>query len=365
MSASNTNMTPEQREARRAQRARERARKKKILTIVSCVVFFLALAIVVLLILFVKGKIDADNRAVMADSVQDFQMAYAGDKTTFDTSSGSGGAQSTDAASTQDLPSIDTSVLRSSQAYMERLSDSAQVFDQGGDDRIYPASMTKIMTAILGMEHLDDLSKTYTFTGDEFADWAEATMAGFAAGDEATYTDILHGIMLPSGSDASHAIAIAVAGSDSAFVDMMNQKAQEIGMANTHFTNVTGLQDADHYSTCKDIAKLLQYAMKNDQFRAIMGSHSYTTAPLKSNAAGLTFTSTLSRNGFTYDLDNGVLIEGGKTGFTDEAGHCLASAAKTADGTEYILVTAGAAGGADEIPQLQDADDIYSQLPQA
>jgi len=354
---------------RKERRAQERERKKKILLYVSLVVIVLAILIVVVLIVLLRAHMKAEEATVATTSELQFNIQYAGEQTEFSSSESTSSSNSVVASSenedTSVLPTIDLSGISSTHAVMERLSDGAVCADLGSTEQIYPASMTKMMTAILAIENLPDLSKTYTFDGSEFdtAYANGATTVGYQSGDTATYTDILYGIMLPSGADCCYAIANAVSGDESDFVNLMNQKAQELGMNDTHFSNCVGLQAEDHYTTCADLATLLKYALQNDTFRVIFTSSVYTTDPTSDYPSGITMSSTMFMALVNSTLDNGATIEGGKTGFTDEAGHCLASLARAQDGTEYILVTAGAAGGVNDTPNVDDAITVYSQLP--
>ncbi|MEE8835956.1 MAG: D-alanyl-D-alanine carboxypeptidase [Eubacteriales bacterium] len=361
--------TEEAKELRKQRRARERERKRKILLIISLIVVILAALIIVVLVILFRARMKAEETTVAATSELQFDIHYSGDKSSFSDSSADSSSASVVQSSSEntaaELPVIDLSAVSSPDVIMERLSDGAPCADSNSGAQIYPASMTKMMTAIVAIENLGDLSQTYTFDGSEFdtAYANDATTVGWKAGETATYEDILYGAMLPSGADACYALANATAGSESAFVDKMNQKAQELGMASTHFANCVGLQDTNHYTTCADMATLLKYALQNDTFRTIFTTPVYTTDPTDSHPTGITLSSTMFMNLASSELDNGAVIEGGKTGYTNEAGHCLASLASTSDGTEYILVTAGAAGGVNDTPHIDDAITIYSQLP--
>lgn len=362
----------ENREERKARKARERALKRKILLIISSIVIVLAIIIVLVLVILLKGRIDAENNQIGSEAVTSLSMTYVGDKTVFSSSdenitSNSSTNGSTETEDLGPVPTIDISNVSSPDVYMVRVKDNAQVLDQNSTARIYPASMTKIMTVLVAIEHIDDLSATYTFDGTEFnTAYAQgAATAGFEAGETVPVLDILYGIMLPSGADACYAICNYVAGSEADFVTLMNQKAQEIGMTSTNFVNATGLQDENHYSTCQDMAKLLEYAVKNETFKTIFSTHIYTTKATSVHSAGIALSSTTFVNLASSTLDNGATIVGGKTGYTDEAGHCLASMATDANGVEYILVTAGAAGDVNATPHINDAVTIYSQLPAA
>nr|WP_051527016.1 serine hydrolase [[Eubacterium] cellulosolvens] len=342
-------------------RAKEREAKKKALKIISIAVLVLSLLLVFILATLLRARINAEKNTVASESVKSFSISYAGEKTVFEPLVTS----SEETAQQKQELTFDTSGLYSPNACMMRLSDNKVILDMNSTQRIYPASMTKIMTTLVAIEHITNLEDTVTFTGGEYdrAYTEGATTANFMAGDVVSYNDVLYGIMLPSGADACYAIADAIGGSESGFVNMMNEKAQQLGMTDTHFTNCTGLTNEEHYTTCADMIKLLQAALQNETFKTVFCTHVHTTGPLGLNPDGLQLSSTA----FTYLgsplLRNGTEITGAKTGFTDEAGHCLASSAKAGDGTEYILVTAGANTEDDPNPHLADAKYLYGQLP--
>lgn len=167
--------------------------------------------------------------------------------------------------------------------------------------------------------------------------------------------------MLPSGAECCRALAVTIAGSEDAFVDLMNQKAEKLGLDNTHFCNTTGLHADNHYSTAKDIATLLHYALKNDTFREIIESPYHSTQATNVHPDGFTFYSTMFKNLSDTTVIDGQIL-GGKTGFTSEAGCCLASFAEI-DDIEYILVTAGAYQAG--TPHIDDAVKLYNRLGEA
>ena len=199
------------------------------------------------------------------------------------------------------------------------------ISEKNPDDRMYPASMTKMMTAILAMEHLPDPAQTIVITDDMLYGLAEAnaSVCGFATGDTVTVQDILYGIALPSGADAANAAAVLTAGSIDGFTDLMNRKAAEIGMTGTHFVNCTGLHDDDHYSTARDMATLLNYCIQNETFRKVFSSKEYTSSPTQYYPSGIPMESTAWSMLKRYGITTPGLV-GGKTGFTYEAGHCMA-----------------------------------------
>lgn len=245
--------------------------------------------------------------------------------------------------------------------------DSGTVLkEKNSTDRIYPASLTKIMTAILAIENTEDLEEIVQLPDEIFPPlYAQnASMAGFQPGEEVRLKDLLYGVLIPSGAECCLAFADRISGSEEEFVSLMNDKAQELGMKNTHFTNSTGLHDPEHYSTVEDISILLQYALKNEYFRDVFTSSRYSTLPSEQHPEGFTFHSTMFKYMDSTEVTGGEIL-GGKTGYTEEAGLCLASLAQV-NGKEYILVTAKA-NGTHQTEQFHilDAINVYSQIGEA
>ena len=253
--------------------------------------------------------------------------------------------------------------IRSPYAILVRTSDHAVLVQKESDAKIYPASLTKIMTAIIAIENLPDLQQKIDLSPTMFQPLyqADASLAGFKPGEKVRALDLLYGALLPSGAECSIGLADAVSGSERSFAEKMNQKAQSLGMQHTHFTNATGLQNPDHYTTVRDLSVLLEYALQNKVFRSIFTSSRHSAPPTNKHPDGITFKSTLSRVLPDAALPNGQIL-GGKTGFTDDAGLCLASLARVGR-QEYILVTAGAKGDhKTEQYDIDDAREVYAKL---
>ncbi|MDO4476325.1 MAG: serine hydrolase [Lachnospiraceae bacterium] len=230
-------------------------------------------------------------------------------------------------------------------------------------ERIYPASMTKMMTAITAIEQLSSMDTQIMVPNDlyERIDIYEASIAGFEAGETTSAYDLLCGVLLPSGAECSLALADYLAGSESAFVEQMNSKAAQLGMANTHFVNPTGLHDDNHYSTAADMATLLRYCLQNQTFRSIITQVTHTMNPTSRHPQGFEVMNTLYKMGAVTTFPGGQIL-GGKTGYTRQAGQCLASFTQIGVKT-YILVTAGAPGTPDgEQLHIQDAVTVYTNL---
>ena len=243
-------------------------------------------------------------------------------------------------------------------------ADSGEVLaEKNADSQIYPASMTKMMTALLAIEAEPDLDRQVTIPEDVFPALEQegASMAGFKLGEVVAIRDLLYGALLPSGAECCETLARLVSGTEADFVALMNQKAAELGMTSTHFCNPTGLHDPEHVSTVRDISTLLREAVRNETFRKILTTERYTIQPTNLHPKGFTVTNTLLRELNGDEIRNGKIL-GGKTGYTSEAGLCLASIAEVKE-KEYLLVTAGALGNHEtEQYHIEDAVKAYRQL---
>lgn len=253
--------------------------------------------------------------------------------------------------------------LHSSNAILVNLDKNEVLLDKNSEEIIYPASLTKMMTILVAIEHIDNLQERIVLPREIFDDLYQenASMAGFLPNEELTLEDLLYGSMLPSGAEATIGLTEYIAGSEQAFVKLMNDKAQQLEMENTNFTNTTGLHNANHYTTVKDISLFLQYALMNQEFRNVYTAQRYSIQSTNLHPEGITLTSRMFQNMSSSMLPQGEIV-GGKTGYTDEAGLCLASLA-VVNGQEYILVTAGAEGGPrTEQFNIVDAFSVYSAL---
>lgn len=210
----------------------------------------------------------------------------------------------------------------------------------------YPASTTKIMTAILALEHCS-LDEIATVSYDAiFTVPSGYANANLQLGEELTIEQLLKVLLIPSANDAANVIAEHVAGSISSFANMMNSKATEIGCTNTHFVNPSGIHDEEHVSTARDLAIMAMYAMKNDTFRSLVKETFYNLpATNKYETTDRVFKTTndlLRVN--TYDRADNYYYKnaiGIKTGYTSAAKNCIVAGAER-DGLEFIAVILGA-----------------------
>ena len=218
------------------------------------------------------------------------------------------------------------------------------IAEKSSDTVISPASMTKIMTLLVAAENLNSLDDTASITIDitDYCFVNGCSVVGYALGETATVRELLYGTILPSGADAALALAINVAGSHEAFVELMNQKAEELGIAGTtHFTNCVGLYNEDHHCTVRDMAVILNAAMENELCRKVLDARTYETTPTPEHPDGQILSNWFLRR--IEDKDTGdVEVIGAKTGYVMQSGNCAASCGRDSGGNEYICVTGNA-----------------------
>lgn len=222
------------------------------------------------------------------------------------------------------------------------VENSEVIAGRSCNEKIYPASMTKVMTLIVAVENIKDLNQTYSLSYEQIDPLVkeQASRAGFDPGEQVTAKDYLYGLVLPSGADAAVALSNITAGSEEAFAELMNKKCEELGLKNTHFTNSSGLYDEEQYTTPIEMALIMQYAMTNETCAEVLSTYQYTTTATSEHPEGLLLTSTMFSRMYGTEVE-GVTITAGKTGYTQEAGNCLVSYAEK-DGHHYVALTAGA-----------------------
>lgn len=245
--------------------------------------------------------------------------------------------------------------INSKHAILYNLNEDKIIFEKNSNEITSIASLTKIMTTIVAIENIENLDAKVTITERDFNGLYDASLAGFEVGDEVTYRDLLYGTMLPGGAEASQALANNISGSVNVFAGLMNEKAKELGMKNTHFVNTSGLDVNNHYSTVYDVAVLLKYCLNNKTFKTIFESTSY-----KTSNGELTLYSTFRYTAIKFNYKSDYIL-GAKTGYTDDAGKCLASIAYDQNNDIlYLLVTTGANTSTDDAYHIKDATNIYT-----
>lgn len=209
--------------------------------------------------------------------------------------------------------------------------------------RINPASMTKVLTVLVAAEHIENLDDTFTITR-EIADYSyinDCSSAGFEKGEAVSIRDLFYGTVLPSGADGAVGLATYVAKDQETFVELMNEKLDELGLAQTaHFTNCVGIYDENHYCTVYDMAMIMEAAMDNELCREVLSAHTYTTSKTDLHPEGILLSNWFLRRIEDKDCNGEVMC--GKTGYVAQSGSCAASYAVDDDGKGYICVTADA-----------------------
>ena len=242
--------------------------------------------------------------------------------------------------------------------------DNAKVdYAQNVFDKLYPASTTKILTALIALENtkLTDVVTVADEAGvDQFAE--DESTCGIEGGDKLTMKDLLYGMLLESGNDNAAAIAYYISGSMDDFADLMNQRAEELLATHSHFVNSNGLHDEDHYTTAYDLYLIFNECIKHQEFVDIISTDSYTATITSADGTERTMEwapTNYYQQGIS-EVPEGVTVIGGKTGTTDEAGSCLILLTKDDNQHPYISIVMGA----DTKDILyQDMTTILSTIP--
>ena len=223
--------------------------------------------------------------------------------------------------------------ISSKNAILLNLTTNEFLYEKNKDEIVKVASLQKIMTTLIAIENIDDYNKKVKIDLNEFNSLdKDLAIIGFNNGDEVTYDDLLYGTLLRSGADAAYKLALEVGGSEEEFVNLMNKKVKELGLKNTNFKNCTGLDEENQFSTAYDMSIILKYALLNEKFKEII-----TTKEYNINSLGILLKGPKNR---AKSLEMPYFM-GGKTGYTNGAGLCLASYA-IIDNVEFILITLGA-----------------------
>lgn len=342
----------ERRRRRRAERRRRRRRQARIkrAIVLACMALVLVLLIVgiVLLVKKATGKkavgttattvsaVLGETRKVREQAAQAAEDQEDGLLTGVSDKEYSIGGRDT-------AKYLGSENVTSTRALMVDADSMTAVAQRGAAERINPASMTKILTLLVAAEHATNLDDTFTVTIDitDYSYSNDCSSAGFAENETVTVRDLMYGTILPSGGDAAAALAIYTAGSLDAFVDMMNERLQSLGLSGTaHFTNCVGLYDENHYCTLYDMAVILAAAADNEICRDVLTAHTYTTSSTKQHPDGITLSNWFLRKIEDKDTHGEVLYA--KTGYVVQSGNCAASYEVTNSGRHYICVTADA-----------------------
>ena len=217
------------------------------------------------------------------------------------------------------------------------------LFSEHANDRLYPASTTKILTAYVALKY-GNLEDYVTISETAVDVPSDSSTAHLQVGDVLSLKDLLYALMLPSGNDSAVAIAEHISGDVKSFVHLMNEEAHLLGATNTHFVNPHGYQDKDHYTTAYDLYLIFKECIKNDVFLEIVSSKNYSTVIAQKNGTKRNVTWGQSNQFITgaRKTPSGITFIGGKTGNTYDAGSCLVMYGKDSSDTPYISVVMGA-----------------------
>ena len=242
-----------------------------------------------------------------------------------------------------DVPMDGVSLGENQKGLLLDLDDRKVLYSKQALQKVYPASITKIMTAMLALKY-GNMNDVVTITQENLNLEEGSQVCGFWAGDQVTMDQLLHCLLVYSANDAASAIAEHIGGSTDKFVEMMNSFAAELGCTGTHFTNPHGLQDENHYTTPYDIYLMLKEALNYPEFTDITQMASYTVSYKHSDGSDASATLPATDHYLTGEAatPKDVTILGGKTGTTDKAGNCLALLSQNAYGKPFISIVMGA-----------------------
>lgn len=227
------------------------------------------------------------------------------------------------------------------------------------DKKMYPASLTKIMTVTLMLEsdkYNPESKIAMTKEVQNLISGTGSAVSNFQIGEEITQLDLVYTVLMSSFGDCAYLAAIYYGGSVDGFVEMMNEKAVELGLTGTHYSNPVGLHEEDNYTTARDVYTLMSYALKNETFKEVCGTSRYTI-----EATNMSGKRTLSTTNFLLDNTTNYYYQyakGGKTGYTDEAGRCLVSFASY-NGYNYMCVLMNCPPNADKRYEFTESAELY------
>lgn len=238
--------------------------------------------------------------------------------------------------------------LKAPYAYVYNVTTNQTLYSKNGNSKIYPASMTKVMTALVALDNIKDLSQVVTIKKYDLEGlWeAGASTANLEVGEKVTYRDLIHGIILPSGADACRAVSRSLFGSEEKMAEAMNKKAKELGLENTHFVNTSGLHDDNHYTTVHDMAIITKTALKNDFFKQVFSTRTYRTETTQHFMAA-----TILKLRWNKHLKISHIV-GCKTGYTSNSKSCL-TALVNSQKQDIVCVFAKESGSANYVEDAQ------------
>lgn len=358
---------------RRAQRKermlREKRRRQRRRRILLLSVLLLLLGVIIAVVTTKAGKRKEDNahleQALRNETLQQEQpLEDVVNEEPAEVLEDTKPAETTEVyhfASNENTKSIYSENVISTHGILIDESTDTIIASKGAKDRISPASMTKVLTILVAAEQISEeqLQDTFTMTL-EITDYSyvnDCSNVGFLDGEQVLVKDLFYGTILPSGGDAAVGLATYVAGSHEAFVELMNEKLEALGLSDSaHFTNCVGLYDENHYCTIYDMAVIMKAALRNELCREVLKERCYTTAPTEQHPEGITISNWFLRR--IEDKETGGEVAGAKTGFVNESGSCAVSYQIADNGVPYICVTAGSSSS---WRCIYDHVEIYNQ----
>lgn len=351
---------------RRQRMRRERQRRMRRRQMMQRILFLAVVGVItVLIVVTIKNRRKADEEGAQGQAVETVEHPdrpeiekiaerAAEEGRGEEETAGAEDAETEDEPSvyrfeeTEDTVYIDSADVISTNAILVDEDTDRIIAAKGAKERIMPASMTKVLTVLVAAEHIPEekLDDTFEMTL-EITDYAyvnDCSSVGFQDGEKVPVRDLFYGTAMHSGGDAALGLAFYVAGSHEAFVEMMNEKLRELGIADsTHFTNCVGIYDEAHYSTVYDMAVIMKAALRNDLCREVMSKHIYTTKPTEEHPEGIEISNWFLRK--IEDKDTGGEVVCAKTGYIVQSKNCAVSYEMSAGKIPYICVTAGSTSG--------------------
>lgn len=336
---------------------RRRARQKKVL-IIKCIIAFVVLLVLIGIFFVVKGMLGKSKQEPKQDEIPVVSEVTEITATEIETETeevDTGFVKVGDKQFVSGYEAVTTDKTKSlsediNSEFVVLIDESTGeiVAQREARTKMYPASMTKILSLLVAADHLESMDQledkvTITLESTDFAYVNGLSVVGFLDGEQVPVKDLFYGTILPSGGDAVYALSLYTAGSHEAFVQMMNEKAKELGISETsHFANCAGLFDEENYSTVYDMSMILKAALENDFCREVLSAHTYKTTPTTEHPDGIVISNWFLRR--IEDLDSGGEVVGAKTGFVNESRNCCASYQLSDNGKPYICVTGKAQG---------------------
>lgn len=235
-----------------------------------------------------------------------------------------------------------TFTLTAEGCIIANVDTDAVIYEKNADEKLYPASLTKIMTAVVVLDECEDLENTILTCNQDTLNLllgTDSSVFNLVGGEQLPALELLYILLVHSANDAANTLAEHFGGTIPGFVDKMNAKAKELGMTNTHYMNAHGLHDENHYTTPRDMYTLTKYALKNETFKKIFGTVRHTVPATNMNPKTRILATTVFIQDPNTSLPNTYYrpVDGGKTGYTDPAGRCLTTYAEE-DGITYVCV---------------------------